>query len=142
MARPLTTEELLEATQRRVVLPALSQQLGDEVTVLVRRIARSEYLALLPAPPPGSESWDPADWEAKERAWVATLPPEALDARRAALGDIAYRVVARALLDPPMSADQIRRIGDDAAIVMTAVLRFSGLLPEPTAETPPAPEES
>lgn len=131
-----TLEEVLAATQKRVRLPALSEAVGRPRGFLIRRIGFTEYLSFLPLPPPGSHEWpeDRQAWSARERAWLETLSPEARDARRAALREVVYKVVAAAVLDPALTVDQARRLGEDATVLMTEILAFSKiLLPRPGA---------
>lgn len=139
-----TLEEVLAATEKRVRLPGLSEAVGQPRGFLIRRIGFTEYLSFLPAPPPGSHEWpeDRQAWSARERAWLETLSPEVRDARRAALREVVYKVVAAAVLDPALTVDQARRLGEDATVLMTEILAFSKiLLPRPGAAQGPADPE-
>lgn len=139
----LTIDELMAATETRVTLPALSALLGHERAVRVRRIGRAEYLAHLPAPPPGAHEWPREEWAQREQAWLATLDEATRRSRQAALDDVPAQLVAAACLEPALTVEQARRLGDDATVVAAEVLRFSGLLgaSEPAAEAgPEAPE--
>lgn len=138
MTQILTVEELLAATETTVILPGLSESLGQERSIRVRKIGRVEYLSFLPPLPPGAEAWLPEAFAERERAWLETLTPEQLEARRAALRDVVYHVVIAASLDPALILEQAKRLGDDAALVAAEILRFSGLLPSPGPSGGPA----
>ncbi len=135
-----TVEEILAGTETTADLPGLSGRLGAPRRVRIRRIGRAEYLSLLPPLPPGAHEWPREEWAARELAWIETLPPEALEARRQQARDVLFRVVALATIEPALTLEQARRLGDDALVVAAEVLRFSGLAPEPAAEQEVAPE--
>jgi hypothetical protein len=140
MSEPIRLEELLARSEKAVALPLLSKEAGTERTIRVRRIGRAEYLALLPPAPPGAETWRRDEFTARELAWLQTLSPEQLEARRAALRDVLYRVVATVSLDPPLTLDHARRLGPDGEVVAMEVVRWSGLLGEPATDATPALE--
>lgn len=131
----LTLEELLERTETRVTLPLLSQEIGGRV-IRARRVARGEYLSLLPPLPPEAAQWPPEELAARELAWIRTLPPEDLERRRAELRDVLFRVVALAALEPVLTLEHARRLGDDAAAAAVEILRFSGIVPGLGAAAP------
>ena len=128
----LTVADIIAATETTVALPGLSATLGTSAGVRVRKIGRAEYLALLPQLPPGSEHWLVEEWAAKEVAWINTLTFAELEQRRAQARDILYRVAAVACVEPRLTLEQARHLGDDAADLAAEVLKFSGLIkPEP-----------
>ena len=134
MARLATIEEILTASETELALPALSASVGEPRSLKVRKLSRAEFLLCLPPSPPGSDSWAKEDWPAKEETWLATLEPEALDARRRTLAALNARVVSICALDPALTFEQAQRLGDDALTVATELLRFSGIgTPEKTA---------
>lgn len=138
MPRIATIEEILAASETEIALPALSAQVGEPRTLKVRKLARSEFLLALPPSPPGSESWAKEDWAAKEEAWLATLDAETLQVRRQILADLNVKVVSLAALEPALTMDQARRLGDDALVAAAEILRFSGI----TQETKPTEPEA
>jgi hypothetical protein len=136
MSRIATIEEILAASETEIALPGLSASVGEPRTLKVRKLARAEFLLALPPSPPGAESWDKADWAAKEEAWLATLEPGQLQARRQILADLNVTVVAAAAIDPTLTIEQARRLGDDALVVAAEILKFSGITGEATVEEP------
>jgi hypothetical protein len=138
-ARVATIAEILAASETHIPLPGLSAAVGEPCGLKVRKLSRSEFLLFLPPNPPGSESWDPADWTAKEAAWLETLSPDVIDGRRRTLADLNVNVVAQAALDPALSIEQARRLGDDALVAAAEILRFSGITAaKPTEEPAPS----
>lgn len=129
MARIATIEEILAASETEVALPGLSVADGEPRALRVRKISRAEFRLCLPPQPPGSESWAPEDWPAKEAIWVETLSPEALAARREIMADLNARVVSMVSVDPVLTLEQARRLGEDTLLVAAEVLRFSGITP-------------
>jgi hypothetical protein len=128
MAERLTLARLLAATETEVALPITSERLGTPVTIKVRRISSPEHRAFLPALPPESETWGTTEWLDRQRAWLATLSADELDERRALYAMVAARIVAAAALDPVLTVDEARRLGDEADTVAVEILRFSGLV--------------
>lgn len=106
--------------------------------IAVRKISRTEYLSLLPMPPPESVGWSDAEWNAREVAWVRNLPLHLQKARRGEIRDVIYEVVALAAVRPSLTLEQSRRLANEATVVAEAVLRFSGLL---EAKAPAEPGE-
>jgi hypothetical protein len=137
MGRIATIEEILAASETDIALPGLSASVGEPRSLKVRKVARAEFLLCLPPSPPGSETWAKEDWAAKEAVWLETLEPEVLQARRQMLADLNVRLVAIAALDPALSLEQARRLGDDALVAASEILRFSGITAEPTTSVAP-----
>jgi len=135
-ARLATLAEILAASETRIPLPSLSATVGELCSLKVRKLARAEFLLCLPPNPPGSESWDREDWAVKEAAWLETLPSDVIDARRHILADLNVKVVAMAALDPALTVEQARRLGDDALVAAAAILQFSGITAEAKQEEP------
>jgi hypothetical protein len=128
MSDILTVEELLQVSETEVELPALSHRLGGRRIARVRRISALELWSVLPPPPPGAEAWPAAERAAQEQAWLEGLPAEAREAREASLRDVHYRIVNLASLDPRLSLEQARHLGNDAVAISSAVLALSDLL--------------
>lgn len=143
MADPeiLTIEELIRATETMVELPLLSVGLGTR-KIRVRRISRNEYFALLPPLPAAAEEWPAKEFLKRERAWLGTLEPDELEQRRQAIRDLNVRIVALASLEPALTIEQARRLGDDAAVAAEEILLFSKVrtVPAPADGTPEAEE--
>ena len=127
----LTVADIVAATEMAVALPRLSEALGAESGVRVRKIGRAEYLALLPMLPPEAMTWPLAEVAQREAAWLATLSPVQLELRRQQARDVLYRVAVLACIEPVMTLDVARHLGDDVADLATEVLKFSGLVPTP-----------
>lgn len=143
MSRIATLEEILAASEREIPLPGLSKTVGEPRTIKVRKLSQAEFRVFLPPNPPGSESWDPKDWEEKEKAWVATLEPAELAARVRILSVMNFHVLATVALEPTLTLEQAKRLGNDATIAAAEVLIFSELAkaaatPETKSEEPPA----
>ena len=124
MAEPWTVEELRHATERTVALPFMSAALGRDCTLRVRKVARIEYLRLLPPWPAEAKEWPQKDFADREAAWVATLTPEELDARWRAIRRAKYRIIATAALEPVLTEGDVERLGDDVDTVLEALLSF------------------
>lgn len=137
--RIIGIEELMRRTETTIRLPLLSKDLGEPVAIRCRKIGRAEYLSFLPPPPPEAAEWPPEEFAVRERAWLAGLPPAELEARREAARDVLARVLARVTLEPALSVEQARRLGDDAAVAATEVLIFSGLLSPAVPDGQPVP---
>jgi hypothetical protein len=124
----LDIKALMEATEKVVTV-----MMGD---VRVRRLSRIEYLSLLPLAPAQSESWKPADPTAmtpeeiqayavrKEQEWLESLSPEDRVGRRSELLEAMYAGLARAILEPRMTAEQVKRLGDDAFVIFQVIQDF------------------
>ena len=123
----LDIKALMAATEAVVTL---SQ--GD---VKIRRLSRIEWLTLMPSPPPGSSTWKPEDAVEKEQAWLEALEPGARVARRAEMLEAMYAAVARAVLEPAMTVDEVKRLGEDVDVIFAEIRKFW------TAETNGKPEE-
>ena len=141
-ARLATIAEILAASETQIPLPGLSATVGEPCSLKIRKLARAEFQLCLPPNPPGSDTWRtfdattaPADvvvikkeWAEKEAAWIETLAPEVLEARRRRIADLHFKVVSLVALDPVLTEDQARRLGDDALLVYAEILRFSGIM--------------
>lgn len=127
----VTIDELEAASMTVVRLPVLSRARGRDVKVRITRLARPDYLSFLPPPPPGAWEWPPKEAIQRELAWLETLTPEARAERVAAVREVKYRVCAAATLQPAMTVERARRLGDDAVTLAYEILAFSGLLDPP-----------
>lgn len=136
----LSLEELTKAVTTVIPFPATSALLNGNGTLregTFRRMGRWEYVGLMPPPPPESVEWPEAEWGAREIAWLEAQPLEVRERREAELRDVAAKVIALTSVAPRFTVAQARLLGDEAAVVAAAILRFSGLLHEPAQE--PAP---
>jgi hypothetical protein len=143
-AAMLTLELLERATTALVRVPGASQKTGQEVYVKIRAIRKADYAAMIPPAPPGSEAW-PEDREARDRLWrewLEGLPEDQRQARTLAAAEVTYKVIAAGLVEPRMTADDARALGDDADEIAVAILRLSGLLPPETPTEAAAAESS
>ena len=132
----LTIEELEQATTHEVELPELSNRLGRRCVLTFRAIGMSDYLTLIPLPPPGSEQWPVTEARTRELEWLRGLAPDEQERARGERNDVVYRTIELAALRPALTADMARRLGNDAMVAFNAILMESGILPRP--ETPPA----
>lgn len=130
MTKILTVEALLASSEKTVVLPLLSKALGEEQQLRFRRISHAEHLSVLPSDPPDSEDWPDEEFGARARAWFKSLPPDEQEQRRVQARESIYRIVAIAALEPRLTFEQARMLGDDATVAAAQVLVFSGLAPE------------
>lgn len=124
----LTREEFISRTEK----PLHVAILGDEIKI--RRISTAEYGALAPTYPLESASWAKEDWDAKLIAWREGLTEQERERYDAQARDTVVRVVAAAVVEPRLSVEDVKRLGNEASTVAVEILRFSGLLPP---ETPP-----
>jgi hypothetical protein len=105
--------------------------------VTVRRLGRLEYLTLLPPDPPelarpprtGNETEAQIqtlndEAVARELAWLASLPPADRVSRRAEMLEALYMAIARAVIDPKMTVEDAKRLGDDAHVIFQEMQEF------------------
>jgi len=131
MALPRLDLVTLRAKTERVV----ELSIGESVTI--RRIGRLEYLDLLPPMPAevsgkpltGTETKEETEQylqeaTGRELAWIRSLGPAERVARRAEMLECMYVTVARAIIDPRMPVDDVRRLGDDAHLIFSKVREF------------------
>lgn len=112
----LDLKALTEATEKVVAL-----SVGD---VRVRRLSRLEYISLLPPAPTGASTWTKEEAVEKELAWLESLSPTERVGRRAEMLEAMYGAIARAILEPVMTAEQVKRLGDDAYVIFQALQDF------------------
>jgi hypothetical protein len=138
--RLLTIEELIASSETTLPCPFLSVEKNRPVGVRVRKIGRAEYISLLPPLPPDlvvairDERLTPEDASDRERAWVASLPADIQEVRRAAYCDLNYHLVAIAAIEPKLTVEQARLLGDDAIALGAQILTFSGIVPVEAAK--------
>jgi hypothetical protein len=136
--RPLDLKALMEASEKVVTLPH-----GE---VRVRRVSRTEYQTLMPTRPEHYPEWEQAidqelagieglskeDRETRratllvqrESAWLESLSPGERVSRREELLEGLYRVIARSLLSPAMTVDHVKRLGDEAFVILDSIRAF------------------
>jgi hypothetical protein len=121
-------------TLRAATEKVVTTQYGD---VTVRRLGRLEYLTLLPPDPPelarpprtGNETEAQIqtlndEAVARELAWLASLPPADRVGRRAEMLEALYMAIARAVIDPKMTVEDAKRLGDDAHVIFQEMQEF------------------
>jgi hypothetical protein len=138
-----TLEMLQKANRAYRKLPRLSEHMGAEVGVWIRAIRNAVYSSFLPQPPKEAQEW-PRDDEARAavaQRWFDALPDEERAARRAVLTESACKVIAAGVVDPPMTVDPARDLGDDVDYLAAEILIFSGLLKPEPKEPKPEPNE-
>lgn len=138
----LTLEELEQATTHEVELPDLTQRLGRRCALTFRAIGMSDYLTLIPLPPPGSESWPVGEAKSRELDWLRSLGATEQERARAERNDVIYRTIELASLRPRLTADMARRLGNDAMVAFNAILVESGILPRPEAPAAANPADA
>jgi hypothetical protein len=124
----LDLKALMAATEKVVALP--------EGEVRIRRLAQWEYFGMLPDFPPGVDlartgKETPEELQTlletnrqRRLDWFAALDPAAKVARRAEHHEATFAAVARALLEPVMTVDQVRRLGDGASTIFNEIEAF------------------
>lgn len=129
---------LLAKSETTIRLAGQSTEAGHDVEIRVRRVGPYEYQSLLPARPPrpanatGDET--PAEMTARELAWVESLPPSERVSRRSEMLEAMYEIVARASIEPRLSREDVKRLGDDAVLLFSALATFSGFGVTPAAQ--------
>lgn len=136
--RPLDLKHLIESSEKIVALT-----LGE---VRVRRVSRTEYQALLPPRPELYPAWEKAvDQELadgpsrsneeqaarrtdllvqRELAWIESLSPADRVSRREEMLEGLYRVVARCSIEPVLTVELVKRLGDEGFLILTAIRAF------------------
>ena len=92
--------------------------------VRIRRLGRNEWFSLMPSPPPGASTWKPGEAVERELAWLDSLEPAARVARRAEMLEAMYAAISRAVLEPAMSIDEVKRLGDDTEVIFAEIRKF------------------
>lgn len=136
----LTLAELVEATTEIIELPRLSARLKRPVRLKIGVLSQAAYVAMLPPSIPGSEQWTPQERAQRVEAYLFGLSREERAAWGANWLDVAYRVCAKAIVEPAMNADDARRLGDEAEWVAGRILVFSGIIEEATPQPPAVAE--
>jgi hypothetical protein len=125
--RPLDLNKLMESTQKWIALKDWDQ--------LVRRVSRTEFQSLLPPRPDLYADWEKAidleladlkdlskDDRALRRAdllvqreveWLESLTPADRVTRSEDRLEGLYRIVARSTLEPVLTVEQVKRLGDE-----------------------------
>ena len=137
--KPLNLTALMEASEKWVPLPlataaAIAKGAAADYVeaVKIRRLARIEYLGMLPPMPPAvaqaPKDEKPEEAETalaeRERLWVETLSPAEREDRENKYREAIYKAIARASLEPVMNVEQAKRLGDDAYVVFAAIREF------------------
>jgi len=142
MARRATVQDIKQTGEKDLVVPGLVDETGEPLTIRVRKVHAGERNALLPQTPahlfenlPEKPDDRQAELVARETKWLESLTVDQLDARRLESAEFCYRLLALAALDPVLSVDDARRLGDGALELASQILEFSKNTP---AETPTA----
>jgi hypothetical protein len=125
MARRATVQEIRASGQRELEIPGMTDEVGEALTVLVRKVHAGERMSLMPPLPPSVLQGEPKLLAERERAWLASLTPEQMEARRAEANEYCYRLVALAALEPQMTVEDARALGDGALVLADEITRFS-----------------
>lgn len=124
----LDLKALSEATEKVVTLP--------EGQIRIRRLSRAEYIRLLPRTPDevlpkptGKETPEQMqalneEAVARELQWLDSLPPAERVGRRSEMLEAVFAAVARAVLEPPMTVADVKRLGDGAFFVFAELEQF------------------
>jgi hypothetical protein len=132
-----TLEMLRAANTAYRKLPKTSERLGQDVVVRIQAIRAVTYWQCLPAQPPESKAWPESGPErgAAYQAWRDSLEPEALAAQRKKESETAERIVVAGVVEPTLTLETAKSLGDDIDFLSQEILIFSGLLvPEPVTE--------
>ena len=144
-----TLNGLMAATQTEVELPAPAAALLSRKTVIIRRIAGSTFRAMFPPIPAAILEGLPPDLAGPERQqamrereiqWIESAPSAERVRYRVDLEQVKFRALARALVEPRMTEEEVERLGDDITSVYVRLLEFSGLLEPAPAPAEPAKE--
>lgn len=150
MAELATLNGLMKATQTEVELPPAAAALLSRSTVTIRRIAGSTFRALFPLIPAAILDGIPADLapverqaevRARELRWIEEAPSVERVRYRVDLEQVKFRALARCLVEPRMTEEEVERLGDDIWPVYVRLLEFSGLLDAPAAAEEAAASE-
>jgi len=135
---------LLAKSERVIRLEGQSTEAGHDVEIRVRRVGPYEDQSLLPVrpPKPAGEADDPKETPeqrasravARELAWLESLPPAERVSRRSELLEAMYEIVARASIEPRLSREDVKRLGDDAVLLFAELAAFSGFGVKPAAQ--------
>jgi hypothetical protein len=148
------------ATLRAKTQKVITTSFGD---VTIRRMGRMEYGELVPGVPPevsgplrtGKETKEEIQQlndalVAREAAWLKTLSPAERVARRAELLEALHMAICRAVIDPKMTIEDVRLLGDDSYVILQELQEFwraeakaitnGGAEREPVPDPGPAPE--
>lgn len=99
--------------------------------VKICTIGRADEQAFLPPAPPGSDDWPKDDEAAFRRCyqeWLDSLPEAEREERQRRLSEVVYKVAALGTVEPAMTAEQAKRLGQDAAFLAEEIRVFSGLV--------------
>jgi hypothetical protein len=138
MGRRATVEDIQKHGVLEIEVPELLDDEGNPMTIKVRKVHGGERLALLPPLPPEVMKGEPKDLGERERAWLATLAPEAIEERRMESADFPYRLIAHATLDPVFKVADVRPLGNAAWRIADQIVMFSdnGRIPKAPVEAP------
>jgi hypothetical protein len=132
MARRATLQDILETGEKDVVIPGLTDAAGEPLTIRVRKVHAGERQALLPQVPahlfenlPEKPDDRQAELMRREVHWLGTLSAAQVDMRRRESSEFCYRLLALAALDPILTVDDARRLGDGALELAGEILEFS-----------------
>lgn len=123
-----TLAMIQECSRKRVLLPRLTALRGHPVELTIRPISRSEWIACTPQPPPGSREWSTEEWDAKAAEWFAGLSDEARFERLRTQALTDPKILALAAVEPALTVEEARKLGDDVAVAAEEVVVFSGLV--------------
>lgn len=126
----LTIEEIERATVTSIVVPGLSKELSASWALRVRRVSWFEchQFAVLPPLPADAKDWPTKEWDTREGEWLASLTPEVRVARAEARANMYPKLIVLAAIEPKLTLEQARGLGEDATAVGLEILRLSGLL--------------
>jgi len=144
MARRATAEDIQRFGILEFEVPELLDAEGVPLTLKIRKVHGGERLALMPGIPGSVFKGPPEELEARERAWLDTLSPEALEIRRKESLEYPYRLIAHATVEPVLTVEDCRPLGNTAWLIADRITTFSDNgRPKPgqgtaTDEVPPA----
>ena len=125
MARRATVQEIRASGQKELEIPGMVDEAGEPLTVLVRKVHAGERMGLMPPLPQSVLMGEQGKLMDRERAWLDTLTPEQLDQRRREGNEFCYRLVALAAIEPAMTVEDARALGDGALILADEITKFS-----------------
>jgi hypothetical protein len=144
MARRATAEEIRASGRKELEIPGMVDEAGEPLTVLVRKVHAGERMSLMPPLPASVLQGPPAAasenghepeketaesrqkaLEARERAWLESLTPAQKAERQAEANEYCYRLVALAAIEPEMTPEDARGLGDAALVLADQIQKFS-----------------
>lgn len=136
MARRATAEEIRASGQKEFEIPGMFDEQGEALTILCRKVHAGERMSLMPPLPASVLQGDPKLMAERERAWLDSLTDEQMTARRTEANEYCFRLIELAALEPKMTVEDARSLGDGALVLADEITKFSANEKRAPVETP------